>query len=145
MRLRKARRAYGAELNMTPMIDIVFQLVIFFMLVSQVPRMEMENVTLPEAAQGEEPRAAPPGRVVINVLPDERYFVAGRMHTLASVEGLLAQEAGARPAADVAVLVRSDRGTPWKAVGRVLRACAARGIHKVKVAVVEPEGSPAAS
>jgi len=37
----------SVSMNMTPMIDIVFQLIIFFLLTSQFQQLEIEDVTLP--------------------------------------------------------------------------------------------------
>ena len=47
-------------MNMTPMIDIVFQLLIFLMVVSQFVEQSIEEVQLPLADQSEEQEAVPP-------------------------------------------------------------------------------------
>jgi len=55
--------------NLTPMIDVTFLLIVFFVLVSQIVEVEHEDMALPELA---EPAAEMPGdeqRAVINVLP----------------------------------------------------------------------------
>ena len=57
------------EANLTPMIDVTFLLIVFFVLVSQI--VEVENVPL-ELPTPVDPATMPPGeeqRVVINVLP----------------------------------------------------------------------------
>lgn len=141
MRLRKIRRSFGLEINMTPMIDIVFQLVIFFMLVSQVTRVEAESLNLPEGRKADTPDTPPMGQLVINVTKDKRYVVSGMAHPLSGIEAILANEVAARPAAEVRVLVRGDRDTPWEAVAKVLRACSAKRIGAVKVAVIKPENA----
>ena len=145
MRLRKIRRKFGSEINMTPMIDIIFQLVLFFMLVSQVTRVEAESMNLPEARRADTPDSPPVGQLVINVTRDKRYVVSGQSHPLAGIEAILANEVAARSAAQVSVLVRGDRDTPWESVARVLRACAAKGIGNVKVAVIVPENAGSSS
>jgi biopolymer transport protein ExbD len=141
MRLRKVRRTFGVEINMTPMIDIVFQLVIFFMLVSQVTRVEAENLSLPEAQKANTPDQPPVGQLVINVTRDRRYIVSGQSHVMAGIEAILAGEVAARPASQVSVLVRGDRDTPWEAVARALQACATKQIVNVRVAVLKPENT----
>jgi len=57
--------------NLTPMIDVVFLLIVFFVLVSQI--VEVENVDL-DLPRPQDPASELPGeqpRIVINVLPDE--------------------------------------------------------------------------
>ena len=137
MKLGKAKRTFGSEPNIAPLIDVVFQLIIFFMLVAQITRVEVEDLSLPEAKAGKAAREAKPGRVVINVHADGRIIVSGREHTPASLEGVLARERQARRA-DTSVLVRGDRETPWRTVAQILNACAAQQISRVRVAVVEP-------
>ncbi len=89
----KARASGGGAVsfNMTPMIDIVFNLIIFFMLVSQFYQMRTEMVKLPPAKEAD-PRRQEVARmmnVVINVLPPGKegkqrpgvtqVFIDGRM------------------------------------------------------------------
>ena len=54
-----------SEMNMTPMIDVVFQILIFFMVVTQFVNQTLEEVKLPNAPDAEEMVKTPP--VVINV------------------------------------------------------------------------------
>ena len=44
MHLRRPKRAFGTELNITPLIDIVFLLIIFSLVVSQFTKLEVEKV-----------------------------------------------------------------------------------------------------
>ncbi|HUS93052.1 MAG TPA: biopolymer transporter ExbD [Phycisphaerae bacterium] len=140
MRLARPRRRYGCEINITPLIDIVFLLIIFAMVVSQFTRLQAENVSLPEARKGRAPTTAPAARVVVNVLDDGRMVAYGREHTAESLEALLADAAGRAGPAGVSVVIRGDRQAQWARVSAILRACAARGIEQVKVAVVAPGG-----
>jgi len=57
-------------LNMTPMIDVVFLLIIFFLVSSHLARQEVElQLDLPEAGTGERPAEDDTRRVIVNVLP----------------------------------------------------------------------------
>jgi biopolymer transport protein ExbD len=139
MRLTKKKRRFGTEINITPLIDIVFLLIIFSMVVSQFSKLQAENVKLPEARKGDEPKPTRAGRVVINLLPSGGIVVAGARQGLASLGALLDGQVRLSGADGLSVVVRSDRRTPWKFVRPVLELCAARRIGRVKVAVVEPE------
>ncbi|MAG31568.1 MAG: hypothetical protein CL908_11840 [Deltaproteobacteria bacterium] len=56
MRLRRDRRqpSLGAEgLNLTPMIDVVFNLIIFFMVITDLTQRDLEYLVLPTATHAE--------------------------------------------------------------------------------------------
>ncbi len=138
MRLTRTRRKFGCEVNITPLIDIVFLLIIFSMMVSQFTKLQAEKLLLPAAHAGRDPRGGAGGRIVVNVMPTGRIVVSGRRRSAESLGRLLAVEARRRGAGNVRVVIRSDRRTPWAAVGPILQACAARQIARVKVAVRPP-------
>lgn len=140
MRLIRPRRKFGCEINITPLIDIVFLLIIFSMVVSQFSKLRAEKLQLPRAYKGADPAAAGRGRIVVNVLHDGGIRVARRAYSLSSLAGLLAAQTRKRGPEDVSVVIRGDRRTPWATVARILQVCAARGIGRVKVAVIEPGG-----
>lgn len=69
---RKKRRGAGTvSMNMTPMIDIVFQLLIFFILTAQFQQLEIEQVVLPMSIAAEPKDPFQYRNVIINVVnPD---------------------------------------------------------------------------
>jgi len=138
MRLRKKRRTYGTTLNIAPLIDVVFLLIIFFMVVTQFTSAAFEDMELPVARSGERSEAQPAGRLVVNVHADGRLRVMGQDHTPESLQALLSREREAHGPDRMNILVRGDRLTPWRKVAPVLAACAALGIKHVRVAVNEP-------
>ena len=137
MRLRKTKRQFGWEINIAPLIDVVFLLIIFFMTVSHITRVEVVPLELPEAKTSEQPRT---GRLVINLREDGRISVEGRSHTVESLHQMLAVGADTRRPGDVSVLLRGDRNAPWSVAGRVLQACTANRIDQVRIAVIQPAG-----
>jgi biopolymer transport protein ExbD len=74
MRLSKHKRRSLPLMNMTPMIDVVFLLLIFFMTVSQVSKLNRENVDLPRLKGAEDQR---PTILTINVTQEGRTIVSG--------------------------------------------------------------------
>ena len=140
MRLHKAQRRYGCEISIAPLIDVVFLLIIFFMTISQISKVEVEKLALPEARAGEISEPEPPGPFIVNVHQDGRIVMAGREETIGELGKLLTRQVEKHGADKVTVLIRGDRDTPWERVSDVMRACAALGIGKVKVAVVESGG-----
>jgi len=73
--------------NMTPMIDVVFLLIIFFLVSSHLARQETQlELDLPEAASGQRAQEDDVRRVVVNVLglarPEGRIQVGGQVNGL---------------------------------------------------------------
>ena len=143
MRLRRAQRRFGYEVNIAPLIDVVFLLIIFFMTVSQISRVEVVPLELPEAAMHEKPLS---GRLIINVSYAEdktsHIVVEGREHSVESLHKMLSVGAETRRPGDVSVLIRGDRRVPWSTAARVFQTCTANRIDRVHIAVAEPGGAP---
>ena len=55
------------ELNMTPMIDIVFQMVMFFIIVTDFTQKDIALLELPYSTVGEEDTGEDPNRLIINI------------------------------------------------------------------------------
>ena len=141
MRLRKAERQYGWEINIAPLIDVVFLLIIFFMTVAQIKSVEVVPIELPEAKTREEPQS---GRLVINVWKKDGVVslnIDGRPHTFESLHSTLAVGAQNRKPGDVEVLLRGDRNVDWADAARVLQTLAANRIDRIRIAVVQPAGA----
>ena len=141
MKLVKARRSYGHEISIAPLIDVVFLLIIFFMTVSQFTRVEVELIELPKAKTGEPGGTGLGGRLIVNVRQDKSIWVSGKTYTPASLRAMLAKVVAKKPANEITVLVRGDRRMPWGTAAEVMDACAAHGISQVRVAVVEQDTS----
>ena len=71
MHIDPKQRIKESELNMTPMIDVVFLLITFFMVVSEITRQDdIEDIKLPLVMAAIPDDNPDPDRLVINVLKD---------------------------------------------------------------------------
>ncbi len=135
----------GLGLNMTPMIDVVFLLIIFFLLSSHLAQQEVQlELDLPDAASGQTPPEKEGRRVVINVLPEPRagrqVMVGGRLvggDELAQMIAYESRRAGDETPSRLEVRIRCDRQVPYRVVEPLMVACARSGVWKVTFAVVE--------
>ena len=94
----KSRAGGDIGFNMTPMIDIVFNLIIFFMLVSQFYQLRVEKVTLPPAKMADPYRQKIQQytQLVVNIVPPSD---PGDMVTRVLIDGhtILVFEVGEDP------------------------------------------------
>ena len=120
---------------MTPLIDVVFLLIIFFLLSSHLVRQETElALPLPEVQTGQGVTDANRPRLTVNVLGDGSLIVANRAMILEELTDLLAERRRAHGEA-LELRIRADRSVPYGRVEAVMLACARAGIWNVAYAV----------
>jgi biopolymer transport protein ExbD len=126
-------------INLTPMIDVVFQLIIFFLLSSSVAKQESQmDLPLPIADSGEKPVESSVKRLTLNVAADGSLVLAGRpieRRDLAARLSAAQKEHGRQ----LEVRIRGDRHVPYRFVEPALTACARVGLWDVKFSVFRTE------
>ena len=138
MNFRSSRRE-ELELNITPLIDIVFLLLIFFMVSTTFQRESELQIQLPEAAQ--EPTSETPDRLEIVISADGQYAIGGRElgdNELSTLIEALGRAAGDNR--DRALVVRADKRTPHQAVVRAMDAARKLGLNRLSIATAERAG-----
>ncbi len=137
MRLRKRIQLHNYQIGIAPLIDVVFLLIIFFMVVSQFTQINIEALELPPADQGEPPSDPLAKQIILNVQRDGRIRIAGEDYTVDSFENLLRLKLQQFPPEDLRIRIRADRKTPWRLVRPLLEACARNAISRINYAVTE--------
>lgn len=142
MAVAPSRRRTSLHLNLTPLIDVVFQLVIFFLATSHLARVESQQaVDLPTAESGQREKTSSPRRIVVTVQPDERVYFAGNAITRAGFTEILRREAAERADQEVEIRIRADRDVAYRAVEPLLIECVRNGFRRVTFAVLQ-KGEP---
>jgi biopolymer transport protein ExbD len=120
-------------LNLTPLIDVVFLLIIFFMVGTKFAELERKiGLRVPEVTDRGALTAAPERRVV-NVFQDGTVTLDRAPVTL---DQLTSQLAAARSQyAELGVLVRGDARGEFQLVASVLNACRQAGIRDLGISV----------
>ncbi|MEX1042348.1 MAG: biopolymer transporter ExbD [Pirellulaceae bacterium] len=125
--------------NMTPMIDVVFLLIIFFLVSSHLAKQEAQMpLPLPTAESGTEIVDELRETVVVNVDREGRLLLAGREVAADSLARRLG-EIAAGSSERMEVRIRCDRQTPYAAVRPIMLACTKAGIWNVVFAVIRAE------
>jgi biopolymer transport protein ExbD len=123
-------------LNLTPLIDVIFQLLIFFFVAARFEREDRElDVPLPDASEAR-PLTAAPQELWININRDGVYFVDGRRMGLPELEQLLKRRAVDNPL-NQSVIVRADKRVALDYVVQAVNLCKKTGIRDY---VVNTEG-----
>jgi biopolymer transport protein ExbD len=113
-------------LDFTPIIDVVFNLLIFFLVATSFQQVERESrIALPEMASAV-PISAALREIVINVDEAGSFILLGKVTSEASLSETLTRAIAANP--NQKVSVRADRATRYEAVARALDLCKAAGI-----------------
>ena len=147
---RKGKPAPEAKIQMTSMIDVVFLLIIFFMIVTEMTKMEIEELTLPKAYSGQSEKKDPKRRLIINltkrgkiVIKRQRYDLARLRHLLNQMVKFVGTDRGSAaeaPASELFVKIRADADTEYQYVFEIMAQCAHVGIFKLSFAVEPTEG-----
>ena len=125
--IRAPSPSTDATIEITPMIDMVFLLLIFFLVATTFQQTERElDIALPHAAAAT-PISAALREMVVNVAADGSIIVAGETIEPARLSEMLESALAVNP--EQKVSVRGDRGTPYANVVRVLDLCKAAGVQ----------------
>jgi biopolymer transport protein ExbD len=129
VRLRREPEGDEFALNLTSMTDIVFLMLVFFMLATTFVDPEQAlGLELPPASSGSEP---PPRELVINVLEDGSFVLEGHVLDREALQKRLAEAGHSAPA--TRVTIRGHRRARHEAIVTVMDACGAAGLSNLSV------------
>lgn len=124
--------------NLTPVIDMVFLLLIFFLCATRFDQQERElSTVLPEVVQAQ-PLSMPPQEIVVNITREGEYVVMQRKLSEAQLAALLREAALKNPGTQ-SVLIRGDSEAAWKHGVRVMGLCNQANIRDYRVAAIQEQ------
>ena len=128
MLIRESDVESGIHIDFVPMVDVLFNLVIFFLLATTIAQVEREmNIALPTAGSAA-PISEAMREITINVDAEGKVIVAGRPMDAKELPGMIADAVKQNP--EQKATIRGDRRTAYENVVRVLDACKAGGIQE---------------
>jgi len=114
--------------DLTPMIDIVFLLIVFFMTVAHLKSEQLVPIDVPIADESVIPQERGV-RATVTIDGEGAVFYGGRQVPIEELAATLARSKREQPS--IAVQLRADARVPFREVRRVLDACASGGIPDV--------------
>lgn len=128
MRFRKAdEEDFRPEL--TPLVDVVFQLIIFFMVstvfIEFTQQMDIETPEIEGSLLQDEAK-----RITIEITKDEKIFLEGQEIALGEIPEHLLEQSKTR-----SVVIRANKQLPYGLVMKVMQICRSAGIIDIQTAV----------
>ena len=139
MNLRRSR-SDEPDVNLTPLIDVVFILLLFFMVSTTFQRESEINIELPEASA--EPVEERDETLEIVIDAEGHYFIDEQQVVNTELETLkqaIQKFLGER--SEIPVVIRADRQTPYESVVRAMDATAQLGLLQMSLATSQPESA----
>ena len=139
MNLRPGHKEETVEVNLTPLIDVVFLLLIFFMVSTTFDRHATLKVALPESTTKITQQVDEP--LVLSIDAKGNYFLNDRQiinQSLDTLKQALQKTIGDAVAIrNTTLVLRADANTPHQSVVRAMDAASQLGLSKLSIATVE--------
>ena len=134
----KPDRQDNIELNLTPLIDVVFLLLIFFMVSTTFEKQAKLKLQLPDAST--EAKVQDQKTVVIGIDAKGHYYINDRQVVNTSLETLkIALKKVTDGKTDMPVTLRADAKTPHQAVVTAMDAASQLGLVKLSIATLQSQ------
>jgi biopolymer transport protein ExbD len=135
MRLRRKAQTASPEPDMTPMIDMTFQLIAFFMVLLNFGEGEVDaRIKLPSSELAKPPEAQLVAPLVLQLTQDDRVIIGGEMIPIPALNRHLQNERRYQELngtmADATVVLRADANAKTGVVQEVIQMCQNNGFEK---------------
>jgi biopolymer transport protein ExbD len=146
MKRRGISPMHNEQVNVTPLIDVVMCLIVFFLLVGHIAKqVSAQNVKIPIASNGNELQDRN-GELVINVIPQHgetpdyqpppQIVIWGQQVSTDELLNELVDYKSNHP--DITLIIRADQSIEYKYIAPILISCAKAGIDSVNFVTRHP-------
>ncbi len=131
----KTSQALSA-LNLTPLIDVVFLLLVFFLVASRLSEEDRKlEVVLPSAGSAQ-PMTAEPREIIVSIDQSGKYFLDAKNVSEQELRSIFQRAVADNPTRQ-SVIIRGDRRVPFQFVVTVMDLCNQAGIANYSVTTSE--------
>ena len=137
MRIRDAQAEGEEPFNLVPLMDMAFNLLIFFMAATSFTQLEKEmGVQLPKTAPFQA-MSAPPRQMIINIRQDGSTVIAGKSYAPDDLSRFVQSELKSDPTR--AILIRADERSIMKYFAGVATTCRRAGASELKIGLLQQD------
>ena len=130
------RSSIASTLSLTPLIDVVFLLLIFFLVTSEFEEEERRlDIVLPTATSAV-PMTSKPREVVVDIDNEGELYLSGKVTDLSELQSYLEAAVSNNPT-NQTVIIRADRNTTFQPVVSVMDVCNRTGVSNYSVTTKE--------
>ena len=130
---RRHAHSEEAEINITPMLDIVFIMLIFFIVTTSFTKETGVSIIKPEAEQAE---ALQNGTILIGIRPNDDIWMASRQIELREIRQMVERAKAENPEGSVVIV--ADKGSRIGTVTRVMDQVKLAGVEGVAISAEKP-------
>jgi biopolymer transport protein ExbD len=127
----------GGEINMTPMIDVVFQLIIFFVVTLKMTTDVNEDIVLEDGKHGLTIKEMPPQTFEIEVDARGLITIHNAKMSKDMLYTILVNRVNRFGGDNIPLLIRADKNTKHQKVKEVMDICTQAGIWKLSFVAVQ--------
>ncbi|MCM8818194.1 MAG: biopolymer transporter ExbD [Candidatus Omnitrophica bacterium] len=133
MTFRKHYDVKKGEINLTPLIDVVFQLIIFFMLSSSFIIQPGIKIKLPQAVTTDVIKQK---ELFINISEDGIVYFKGNIVTFEQLENILKEEMKNVKKENIVLVIKADKNTKHGIVVKVIDISRKTGIERIAIGTI---------
>ena len=132
---RRHAQVDEAEINITPMLDIVFIMLIFFIVTTSFTKETGATIIKPQAEQA---IALKTGTILIGILPNDDIWMAKRQIELREVRQMVERAKAENPEGSVVII--ADKGSRIGTVTEVMDQVRLAGVEGIAISAEKPSG-----
>lgn len=140
MRAYKKRPWATMAVNMTPLIDVVFLIIIFFIIMINFSEMHIREISLPKADEALPSQVEKKLKISLVVKSEDVLFINRKEIRLAELPRFL--ESGSVPPTNLTVDLRADENVAYEVIRHVMQKLSAANISKIEFSTLQDQPEP---
>jgi biopolymer transport protein ExbD len=140
MRAFRKRPWSALVVDLTPLIDVIFLIIIFFIIMINFSEIHVRNVLLPKADEARVSIDSNKDKLLLTIKSEKLIFLDRESVTLSTISEAIQRHA-ANPE-DVTALIRASEDVPYEIIKRIMVKLAKLNIDKVEFATWDFKPDP---
>lgn len=140
MQTRRKRTWASLVVNMTPLIDVVFLIIIFFIVMINFSEMHIRKVNLPKADEARQSLEAKDQKITIAIKADDIIFLQRKKINIDDLADAISK--GHKRPEQMTVQIRADMDIPYEVLKKVMITLARARYSKIEFSTLKREPDP---